>query len=139
MGKLFAASVKMLYRDKQALFWAMAFPVIFAVVFGLFDFSQAPEVSIGVVAESESRRSSGPSWPASKEVDSFTVEDRSDLEPPARSVVDGDLDVVLAVPPPATNQGGLARRAARSTCSTTRATSSRTSSRCPRSSGSWMG
>ena len=50
MVKLFVASVKMLYRDRQALFWAMAFPVIFTVVFGLFDFTQTPELSIRVVA-----------------------------------------------------------------------------------------
>lgn len=42
MKKLFIASIKMLYRDKQALFWALAFPVIFTVVFGLFDFMRRP-------------------------------------------------------------------------------------------------
>jgi len=51
MKKLFGASAKMLYRDKQALFWALAFPVIFAVVFGLFDFEQTPEVKIDLVGE----------------------------------------------------------------------------------------
>jgi hypothetical protein len=50
MGKLFVASIKMLYRDRQALFWAMVFPVIFAVVFGLFDFEQTPEARFAVVS-----------------------------------------------------------------------------------------
>ena len=107
MGKLFTASMKMLYRDKQALFWAMAFPVIFAVVFGLFDFSQAPEVSIGVVAESESPASTALTK-GLKEVDSFTVESRSDLEAARADVFVGELDMVLVVDQPATNQGGLA-------------------------------
>jgi len=55
MGKLLGASIRMLYRDRQALFWALAFPVIFAVIFGLFDFNQAPEVGIAVVADRPSQ------------------------------------------------------------------------------------
>ncbi|MEX2459001.1 MAG: ABC transporter permease [Actinomycetota bacterium] len=99
MRRLFVASVKMLYRDKQALFWAMAFPVIFAVVFGLFDFSQAPEVSIGVVAESES--DVGDALVSGlREVESFEVEARANLDAARGDVTDGDLDVVLAVPKP---------------------------------------
>jgi ABC-2 type transport system permease protein len=97
MGKLFVSSVKMLYRDKQALFWAMAFPVIFAVVFGLFDFSQSPEVSIAVVAESESEVSTA-LVDGLKEVDSFEVETREDLAAARREVVEGDLGVVIGVP-----------------------------------------
>lgn len=34
--KIFAASVKMIYRDKIALFWALAFPLLFIALFGLF-------------------------------------------------------------------------------------------------------
>jgi ABC-2 type transport system permease protein len=34
--RIFTANVKMIYRDKIALFWAMAFPLLFVVVFGLF-------------------------------------------------------------------------------------------------------
>ena len=30
------ANLKMLARDRQALFWALLFPLIFVVVFGLF-------------------------------------------------------------------------------------------------------
>ena len=46
MIKLFDASVKMIYRDRQVLFWALVFPIIFAAVFGLFGFEDAPEVEI---------------------------------------------------------------------------------------------
>ena len=38
MLKLFIASMKMLYRNRQALFWATAAPIIIAVIFGLYDF-----------------------------------------------------------------------------------------------------
>jgi ABC-2 type transport system permease protein len=34
--KLFLADIKMLLRNKQALFWALFFPLIFIMIFGLF-------------------------------------------------------------------------------------------------------
>lgn len=34
--KIFVASVKMIYREKSALFWALAFPLMFVALFGLF-------------------------------------------------------------------------------------------------------
>ena len=96
MGKLLAASGKMLYRDKQALFWALAFPVIFAVVFGLFDFEATPEVKIDLVGETAS-----PVYAAVDQglghIDSFVVTERSDLGASTTRLADGDTDVVVAV------------------------------------------
>lgn len=34
--KLFIADIKMLFRNRQALFWSLAFPLIFTIVFGFF-------------------------------------------------------------------------------------------------------
>jgi len=36
MFKLFIADLKMLLRNKQALFWSLFFPLIFTFVFDLF-------------------------------------------------------------------------------------------------------
>lgn len=102
MGKLFVASLKMLYRNKQALFWALAFPIIFAVVFGLFDFDQAPEVRIAMVADEGS-----PVTPALSAgldgVESFDVERRSDLETAKRDLSGGEVDVVVSIPAASTS------------------------------------
>lgn len=38
MRRLFGASLKMVVRDRQSIFWALAFPVIFLGVFRLFSF-----------------------------------------------------------------------------------------------------
>ena len=95
MAKLVFASIKMLYRDRQALFWAMAFPVIFAVVFGLFDFSDSPEVAIGISGESRLAAELGSGL---REVESFTVEERPDLAAARADLEEGRLDVVVAVP-----------------------------------------
>ncbi|HXF56784.1 MAG TPA: ABC transporter permease [Actinomycetota bacterium] len=98
MRKLFGASIKLLYRDRQTLFWALMFPVLFAVVFGLFDFDDAPEVNVAVV-----RAEPGPVSQALvaglRQFESFTVTERTDLAAARKAIVDGDLDVVVAVPP----------------------------------------
>jgi ABC-2 type transport system permease protein len=103
MSKLTWASVKMLYRDRQALFWALAFPVIFTVVFGLFDFTASPEATFAVVTDRES--------PVSEALvdglgrtESFTIETAGDLDRARGRLRDGEVDVVLAIP--ASRPGG---------------------------------
>ena len=59
MRKLFAASVKMTYRNRQGLFWSLAFPIIFVVVFGLFNFEETPTAKVRVVVEQPSAVSAG--------------------------------------------------------------------------------
>ena len=97
MAKLTFASIKMLYRDRQALFWAMAFPVIFAVVFGLFDFSQEPEVDIAVVRSADGAVSRE-LVRGLREFESFTVVTSSDLAEERRALDDGRVGVIIAVP-----------------------------------------
>ena len=97
MRKLIVASLKMLYRDKQALFWALAFPVIFAVVFALFDFEQTPQIDVAVVAEHESAVSEA-LVSGLREVDGFTVDERASLDAARAGLEDDEYGVVLAVP-----------------------------------------
>ena len=97
MAKLFVSSLKMLYRDKQALFWAMAFPVIFAIVFGLFDFNDAPELRFSVVSEQPSpvaqRLVEG-----LERVESFEVSETEDPAAARARLEDGEVDLVMVVP-----------------------------------------
>ena len=48
---MLAASVKMVLRDKQAIFWALAFPMIFLGVFRLFSFGTTDTTDIVVAAD----------------------------------------------------------------------------------------
>lgn len=38
--KLLWSNIKMTFRDKQAIFWSFVFPLMFIVIFGLFDFNK---------------------------------------------------------------------------------------------------
>jgi ABC-2 type transport system permease protein len=102
--KLFVASVKMLYRDRQSLFWALAFPVIFVVVFGLFDFNQAPNVRIDVVGADRAPIGSALIQGLDR-VGSFDVHRTASGAAARRSLMDGDVDVVLLVPAQASATG----------------------------------
>ena len=97
MPKLFFASLKMLYRDKQTIFWALAFPVIFAVVFGLFDFSQAPTVRIDAVGQKGAPVYDG-LVSGLRKVECFDVVERTSLDASRQRLAGGDVDVVVDVP-----------------------------------------
>ncbi len=98
MTAFFLADLKMMVRNGQAMFWAMAFPLIFVVVFGLFDFSLPTFSSIAVVDESGS--------PASRQVIEqvsaiylLEVEEEIPDERMARELIaQGDLDYLLVLP-----------------------------------------
>lgn len=54
MLKLLWADIKMLVRNKQALFWSLAFPLLFTIIFGLFfGGSNANVGTIGIVKNSD--------------------------------------------------------------------------------------
>ena len=60
MWQLFIANVKMLIRNRQFLFWAMAFPLIFTTIFGaFFGKGSTGGGSIAVYNESDSQISTG--------------------------------------------------------------------------------
>lgn len=96
MIKLFDASIKMIYRDRQVLFWALVFPIIFAAVFGLFGFEDAPEVEIQLNGDRTSPLYQAIDEGLSK-IDSFTVNTNADPANAATSVEDGETDVVVMV------------------------------------------
>jgi ABC-2 type transport system permease protein len=52
LAHLFLANLKMFYRNRQAAFWAFAFPLIFVAVFGLFRFDDPPNIEMVIVDRS---------------------------------------------------------------------------------------
>ena len=49
MLPLLVANFKIMVRDRQTIFWALVFPLIFVVVFGLFDVGGPSSVDLGIV------------------------------------------------------------------------------------------
>jgi ABC-type Na+ efflux pump permease subunit len=97
MWKLVRANLTMFLRDRSTLFWSLAFPVIFVVVFGLFNFEQAVNVHIDVVAAHPSAVSAG-LVSALQHTPGLTVKQVSNLAAARKELSDGKIDVVLVVP-----------------------------------------
>ena len=98
MVPLLAANLKMLLRDRQTLVWAVAFPVILVVVFGLFDVSDLGSADLGIVdlAGTEDSRLLRTDLEGLEYLDvrsdyASRSEAEADLE-------DGDLDYLLVIP-----------------------------------------
>ena len=98
MLALTIANLKMMARNRQTTFWALFFPLIFVVVFGLFDFTSGAASSVAVIDSSNN--------PASQELANSLkeIEILNFQEPPSGMVEgqtlvqDGDLDFLIEIP-----------------------------------------
>jgi ABC-2 type transport system permease protein len=108
------ANIKTFYRDRASLFWTIAFPVVFVVLFGsIFSSSGPSTIDIGWVDQDQT--------PASAQlragfagVDLLSLRDES-LDDALADMRTGDLDSVIVVP------AGLARAMAASSAGTPKA------------------
>ena len=97
------ANLKMMVRNRQGLFWALIFPLLLVVVFGLFDFRGVAATRFAVLDYS-----GGPNAERLRgmlgEIDLLEVEDLAptdfDVQAQARREIrDGDLGYLLVIPP----------------------------------------
>jgi len=97
LSVLLVANLKMLLRNRQALFWALAFPLIFVGAFGLFDLDSPPVSETGIIDRAQdglSRRI----IEGLRAIDTIGVEPRSDEARARREVRDRKLDMLLIMP-----------------------------------------
>ena len=57
MRALMVANLKIMLRDRQALFWALAFPLMLVTVFGIFEIDAAGSADLAVVDYAKNARS----------------------------------------------------------------------------------
>lgn len=98
MVALTIANLKMLARNRQTTFWALFFPLILVIVFGLFDFTSAGSSVIAVIdqaATSESRQLRS----ALEEVEVLNLTPAPpDPESGRQLIEEGELDYLLVIP-----------------------------------------
>ena len=109
------ANLKMMARNRQGLFWALIFPLLLVVVFGLFDFHGVTPTGVAVADFS-----GGPKAEILREhLDTIAFLDSEELDPEEpdalenarRRLADGDLGYLLLIPhglddPAAENSAG---------------------------------
>ena len=102
MRPLFGASLKMLLRDKQALFWALIFPILFLGVFRLFSFDSFGTTDLLVSIEDAQDPAQATLLDALGSVDFIELEVADaplDLPGAEALIEDDDADAVLVVSP----------------------------------------
>ena len=142
------ANLKMMARNRQGLFWALIFPLLLVVVFGLFDFRGVTPTGLAVAdfsggpkADLLRERLNGI---ALLETEDLAPSDAEELGEARRRLTDGDLGYLLLIPqglddPAAESSAGAVEPvtgrwstppATRSATSSSRASSTAWSSNC---------
>lgn len=103
MLSLVIANLKMLARNRQATFWALFFPLLLVVAFGLFDINGVGAGSLMVVDQDGGVRASLLRQNLEQveilELESLNLESGEDSEAEARrKVTEKDLDYLIVIP-----------------------------------------
>ena len=98
MIALVLANMKMMARNRQAIFWALFFPLMLVVVFGLFDFN-----GVGVADVAVADQSGGPRAELLREqlqdIEFLDLEfEVLDIADAREKVADGDLGYLIIIP-----------------------------------------
>ena len=94
---LTAASLKMWFRDRQALFWNLFLPLLLMGIFGLFNFGSFGQIALGVVDLADNRESHGV-VSVIEAVGAFNITRGENEEAERREVAAGKRDLVLVIP-----------------------------------------
>ena len=102
MLALTAANLKMMVRNRQTAFWALLFPVMLVVVFGLFDFSGVSSTNVAIIDLSQGPKSEL----LQARLQSIELLDVADLSEKtldraqaAEDLASGDLGYLVVIPP----------------------------------------
>ncbi len=91
------ANLKMIIRDRQAVFWALAFPLIFVIVFGLFFRDVGSSVTLAVIDRAQDDLSAR-LMDSLSQADGIDIERHADETAARQAIADGDLANLLIIP-----------------------------------------
>ena len=91
------ASLKMWFRDRQALFWNLFLPLLLMVIFGLFNFGSFGQIDLGVVDLADNPESRG-LVSVLESFGGFDVTRGDSEESERREVRAGKRDLALVIP-----------------------------------------
>lgn len=98
MFRLFIADLKMLVRNRQALFWTLMFPLMFTFIFGFFFGKNQVAGTIDIINKSDSELATG-LVKTVKDTGLFKIESETRSEEDAKKLVDNNkIAAILIVP-----------------------------------------
>lgn len=96
--RLTLANLKIIVRNRQSLFWALAFPLILVAVFGVFIQDQASAATTIAVVDHADDSVSQQLIASLDQVPSFEIQRRDDEEQARQEIESGDLGYLLVIP-----------------------------------------
>ncbi|MBI4312585.1 MAG: ABC transporter permease [Chloroflexi bacterium] len=97
LAPLTLANLKMILRNRQALFWALLFPLIFVTIFGLFRLDEPPTIDLLIVDHAEDEMSKALVTNLAK-LERFKVDEREDEAKARRDLAGGQASYLLIIP-----------------------------------------
>lgn len=94
---MFVANGKMIMRNRLALFWALVFPLIFVVAFGLFKFDSPQNFKVAVVDNSKDVASTQ-LLQNLRTIELLKLDDTRDEQAARDALKSGDVNFVLIIP-----------------------------------------
>ena len=92
------ASMRIWFRDRQAIFWTFFLPLVLISIFGLLDFGAFSTIDLGIVDQANND--------ASKrliddilDLDTFDISETLSQEEEREALLDGDRDLILIISP----------------------------------------
>lgn len=99
IGKLFAGCVKMQVRNKVALFWALVFPLLFVLVFGLFYGGKNQTIGTVTIVDNARNPMSAILRKALEDTNSLKIETASyDVDGARQAIKDDKTGFVIIIP-----------------------------------------
>lgn len=109
MKLLLITNIRLILRDRQTLFWALVFPLIFVIVFGLLDIGNGPTSVTGVIIDQANTDLSHTIANQVTNLDFVKLKtDLTTVDDARKSLENGDIGFVLVLPPDLANVGHTA-------------------------------
>ena len=102
---LTVASLRMWFRDRQAIFWTFFLPLLLMVILGVLNFGNLGAVNLGVVDQARNEASRG-LVANLEEIESFDLFNNGTKDHEIEALSDGDRDLVLVIPANFAGSGG---------------------------------
>jgi ABC-2 type transport system permease protein len=101
------ASLKMYLRNRQAIFWALFFPMLIMLIFGLFNFDKFSPPDVGLVNNANNDAATAFIDAVSSDADPLLVLDTGNEADLREKLRTGDIDALLILPEGFGNPGSV--------------------------------
>jgi ABC-2 type transport system permease protein len=96
--KFSAASIKMFFRNRQALFFSLFLPLMIMVIFGLIDFGKMGSTNLTIYDGAKNEQSTQ-FIDGLKKIDTLNIKTADNLDDAKTELIKGDTDVILEIKP----------------------------------------